>query len=114
MDNNTQLFNKTLLSLVNFIKIKFSDHDLVSGYETKLNIVLFATPDFPRSLFSKYISPYSEQIKRCDEKFFIEEFKNIFQSENFIEFDKIWNLPDNDIHTKARIFKYFITLLKLS
>ena len=41
MESNIKLFNNTLLKLLEFVKENYKDHDLVSSYESKLNIVFF-------------------------------------------------------------------------
>lgn len=111
----TTAFNNIVRDLVSFLTQKFPSINSIKNYEFKLNIALMSDPSLVREMFKKYVLPYSEQINKCNEKFFLKEFKNIFGEDNseFINFNEIWVHPNNDKISKARIFKFFINLIKL-
>lgn len=110
---NTELFNKIIFRLIRFIKETFPDDGVISNYEIKLKIGIYANPEIAQNMFIKYVLPYSKQINNCDENFFLKEFKDLFKDESFLDFDRLWKLPENTTKNKAKIFKYFITLLDL-
>ena len=107
-------FNNILRELVYFLSLKFPSNNSIKNYEFKLNVAITGSPSFVRDMFKTYVLPYKDQINNCNEKFFLKEFGNLFGKDNeFIDFNNIWVHPDNDKLCKARIFQYFIKLIKV-
>lgn len=107
-------FNSLFFELCSFLQKTFKDEESLKNYEVKLNLLNKINPLLIYSSFKEYALPYQKHIIDCDESFFLQEINRLFKdTDEFLDFNKLWHKKENTLEVKARIFQYFRKLLKL-
>ena len=112
-DAYVNAFNKTLMSLLTFLEKKFP-HDLdIMSTKSQLDVALQFTPRIPAVRFMDGVLPFTKQIERRDESFFM----NLIETKEYAELLKGLNMKEkwmsfND-HQKDQIWQCFQKMVQL-
>ena len=106
-------FNKTLLSLLNFLDKKFpNDPDIIST-RNKLNVAIQFTPREPAIQFMDGVVPFTKKIETRDETFFL----NLIESKEYAKMMEGLNMKEKWMtfsdHQKDQVWQCFQKMVQL-
>jgi len=108
-------FNNLLKEMILFLKTTFKSEKKLTYYEFQIKTVILSSPQCMINLFKEFVVPYENKINACDEEFMISELNSIIGGKvEFLDFSTVWSKQENTLEVKAKIFQYFIKLIKLS
>lgn len=117
-ETRINLYSKIFIELLTDLSNLYPNDSSLSLFKlTVSGMVALGAKSFVFQVI-EYLEPYSEQILKKDEHFFMGGLEEEFSSDPFISGEikrikDIWVNPDTTDNTKACIWKYFQNLVKL-